>query len=202
MSNSVQQVPGIQGTQILLNSLNTIFLEANQISAYNTTLSLGTLNVSNIRQSGQSIIVRGYTDRNLTESDIINGLIVFTSDPTTNSDYPYQYNVPYDLNQNPYTVDSTIFYEGGNSVPSLPNTLNHIQVEGSVLPLVLPTLFTQLSVGQSAEITIVNNGNSSLRLAETSNEKTVGFDIVYDATSAKFIVKRQTNTLTYFIRSA
>ena len=51
MSNSVQQVPGIQGTQILLNSLNTIFLEANQISAYNTTLSLGTLNVSNIRQS-------------------------------------------------------------------------------------------------------------------------------------------------------
>lgn len=189
----------IKGTQILLNSLNTIFLEANQISASNTTLSLGTLNVSNIRQSDQSIIVRGYTDLNLTESDIINGLIVFTSNPTYDA-YYYSYDVPYDLNQNPYTVDSTIFYEGGNSVPPTYNYLN--QVEGDVLPLVLPTLYPQLSVGQSAEITIVNNGNSSLRLAETSNQKTVGFDIVYDATSAKFIVKRESNSLTYFIRSA
>ena len=198
MSNSVQQVPGIQGTQILLNSLNTIFLEANQISAYNTTLSLGTLNVSNIRQSDQAITVRGYTDPYLTESDIINGLIVFTSNPTFDA-YYYQYNVPYDLNQNPYTVDSTIFYEVGNSVPNT-NALNSLP--GDVLPLVLPTSYPQLSVGQSAEITIVNNGNSSLRLAETSNQKTVGFDIVYDATSAKFIVKRESNSLTYFIRSA
>jgi hypothetical protein len=188
----------IKGTQILLNSLNTIFLEANQISASNTTLSLGTLNVSNIRQSDQAITVRGYTELNLTESDIINGLIVFTSNPTFDANY-YQYNVPYDLLQNPYTVDSSIFYDGGSLVPNS-NALN--QVPGDVLPLVLPTSFTQLSVGQSAEITIVNNGNSSLILAETSNQKTVGFDIVYDATSAKFIVKRESNSLTYFIRSA
>jgi hypothetical protein len=197
MINSVQQVPGIQGTQILLNSLNTIFLEANQVYAANTTLSLGTLTVSNIKQSDQAITVKGYTDLTLTESDIINGLVVFTSNPTMDSNY--QYNVPYDLLQNPYTVDNSIFYSGGYNVPTY-NYLN--QDDGGVLPLVLPTSFAELSVGQSAEITIVNNGNSSLRLAETSNQKTVGFDLVYDATSAKFIVKRESNTLTYFIRSA
>ena len=197
-SNIILQVPyNLQAPQILLNSLHTIFLEANQVYASNTTLSLGTLNVSNIKQSDQAITVRGYTDLTLTEPDIINGLIVFTSDPTTNS--YYQYYVPYDLLQNPYTVDSSIFYATGNSAPTS-NALN--PYDGGVLPLALPTLFTELSVGQSAEITIVNNGNSSLRLQETENQKTVGFDIVYDATSAKFIVKRETNTLTYFIRSA
>ena len=198
MSSIFQQSPyGIQAPQILLNSLNTIFLEANQVYAANTTLSLGTLTVSNIKQSDQAITVKGYTDLTLTEPDIMNGLVVFTSNPTMDSNY--QYNVPYDLLQNPYTVDSSIFYATGDSAPTY-NYLN--QDDGGVLPLALPTLFTQLSVGQSAEITIVNNGNSSLRLAETSNQKTVGFDLVYDATSAKFIVKRETNTLTYFIRSA
>ena len=201
MSSIFQQSPyGIQAPQILLNSLNTIFLEANQVYAANTTLSLGTLTVSNIKQSDQAITVKGYTDLTLTESDIINGLVVFTSNPTMDSNY--QYNVPYDLLQNPYTVDSSIFYEPG-SQSSVPPTYNYLnQDDGGVLPLVLPTSFTELSVGQSAEITIVNNGNSSLRLAETSNQKTVGFDLVYDATSAKFIVKRESNTLTYFIRSA
>jgi len=186
----------ISGRNIVLNSSNNIFLDAPR-TVVNSL-------VSTINPKLQcALTVKSYSNNVLTAADISNGVVIFNE----NSNQPYV-NYATDLYQNPYMVDSSMFYNTGNVYPGyennyIPNYSDDMDGLGNLLGVNLPTeLGSVLRVGESAELTIINNGNSSLRLLETANEKTVGFDLVYDATSAKFIVKRETNTLTYFVRSA
>jgi len=189
----------ISGTNIVLNSNNNIFLDAPR------TIVSGLLNTANPRLQCE-LTVKSYSNNNITVSDISNGVVIFNE----NSNQPYV-NYATNLYQNPYMVDSSMFYNTGYNYPSyennyyVPNDSADMDGLGNLLGVNLPNaddLSSVLKVGESAELTIINNGNSALRLRETANEKTVGFDLVYDATSAKFIVKRETNTLTYYIRSA
>jgi len=186
----------ISGQNIVLNSNNNIFLDATR------TVINGLLSTKNPK-GNCALTVKNYSNNTISASDISNGVIIFNEN--SNTPYPYV-NYAYDLYQNPYMVDSSMFYATGSNAPSgsyLNNPSTDINNLGNLIGLALPTdLSTVLRVGESAELTIINNGNSALRLLETANELTVGFDLVYDATSAKFIVKRETNTLTYYVRSA
>ena len=177
----------ISGTNIVLNSNNNIFLDAPR------TIVSGLLNTANPRLQCE-LTVKSYSNNTITDDDISNGVVIFNENNNS---------IPYYLSQNPYMVDSSMFYNTGYNVPIQNDPFSEINASSNLLELDLPTnLSSVLKVGESAELTIINNGNSALRLRETANEKTVGFDLVYDATSAKFIVKRETNTLTYYIRSA
>jgi len=183
----------ISGQNIVLNSNNNIFLDATR------TVINGLLSTKNPK-GNCALTVKNYSNNTISASDISNGVIIFNEN--SNNPYPYV-NYATNLYQNPYMVDSTMFYATGSNYQTLNNPNADITNLGDLLGLTLPTdLSTVLRVGESAELTIINNGNSALRLLETANEKTVGFDLVYDATSAKFIVKRETNTLTYYVRSA
>ena len=181
----------ISGQNIVLNSNNNIFLDATR------TIVNGLVSTSNPKLECE-LTVKAYSNNELSAADISNGVIIFNE----NSQQPYV-NYATDLYQNPYQVDSSMFYATVTNLPTGTDPDANINNLGNLLGLTLPTdISSVLKVGESTELTIINNGNSSLRLLESENNKTVGFDIVYDATSAKFIVKRETNTLTYYVRSA
>ena len=178
----------ISGQNIVLNSNNNIFLDATR------TIVSHLVNTTNPKLQC-ALTVKSYTNNTITAADISNGLVIFNLTPNS---------IPTDLLQNPLSVDSSIFFQTGTDVPLVNNPYIYINNSDVVIPLNLPTdLSSVLKVGESTELTIINNGNSALRLSSNNvNVQTVGFDLIYDATSAKFIVKRETNTTIYFVRSA
>ena len=92
---------------------------------------------------------------------------------------------------NPYTVDTSIGYQLQNSDGiSLARTQSYGNSNDIILNLELPPKLITLNIGDSIDFTIINQGTHSLLLNDTTDYKVIGFQMIYDVTSAQFKVHK------------
>jgi hypothetical protein len=208
--SAINMVSAMKGQSVTLDAYRNIYLSCVNVWARAEQFTLnGALTADTIKQTstgGITTKVYGAQTPAITESDILKGIVIYAEGGQTGLYYDNYYGhsgLPYELSQNPYTVDSSIGYLTGYDVPSSDTETNSPNnVVGGIRVVDLPATLSKINPGESVQFSIVNNGNDSLRLVDTANYKVTGFDVVYDATSALFRVYRESASLYYVIRIA
>jgi hypothetical protein len=200
-------VSSIKNNILDFDAGQSLYLSATNVVLDGTVINVkAPITVGILKKNINGLSTKIYDDTSapsISESDINLGVIVYGQNGQDGLYYDGQYGLPYVQSQNSYMVDSSIGYNTGSVPPNLLNEVNNpANALGNVLEVLLPASLPTFSVGDSVEFTIVNNGNNSLRLTDQTNYKVVGFDVVYDANSAKFIAYKVSESLYYVIRSA
>lgn len=201
--STVDIVKELKGKSVNIDALYNVYLSCNKVWA--DVVELGVSNTVSAAvyktKAPAGFPVKGYTTSSIpaiTEDDILTGTVVYAQSGQAGYD---EGGLPYVQSQNPYAVDASIGYLTGSSVPvAVPYVAN--DTTSSILEVSLPASLSKINVGDAVEFSIVNNGNITLRIVDNSNYKSVGFDCIYDATSASFKLWRQSSNLYYVIRQA
>ena len=193
------------GRTISFEALHNVFIKANRVFA-----DVSELNVSNsisgktIKHRIDDIKPKLYSDiihPKVDETDILKGIVVFLEETQrqintgTDSSYNEKTGMPFEFSKlnsdNPYTVDTSIGYQIQNSDGiSLTRTQSYGNSNDIILNLELPPKLITLNIGDSIDFTIINQGTHSLLLNDTTDYKVIGFQMIYDATSAQFKVHK------------
>ena len=193
------------GRTISFEALHNVFIKANRVFA-----DVSELNVSNsisgktIKHRIDDINPKLYSDTihpKVDETDILKGIVVFLEETQrqintgSESSYNEKTGMPFEFSKlnsdNPYTVDTSIGYQLQNSDDiSIPRTHSYGNSNDIILNLELPPKLITLNIGDSIDFTIINQGTHSLLLNDTTNYKVIGFQMIYDVTSAQFKVHK------------
>jgi len=193
------------GRTISFEALHNVFIRANRVFA-----DVSELNVSNsisgktIKHRIDDIKSKIYSDSihpKIDETDILKGIVVFVeetqrqintgTDPNYNTLSGMQFEFSKLNSDNPYTVDNSIGYQLQNAdgVP-LARTQSYGNNNDIILNLELPPKLITLNIGDSVDFTIINQGTHSLLLNDTTDYKVIGFQMIYDVTSAQFKIHK------------
>lgn len=189
------------GRTISFEALHNIFIRANKIHAdiseLNVTNSIsGKLIKQRIDEINPKIYMSGSNPK-IDESDMIKGIVVFTEKQNSylNSNPEKIHETQLSLLKtnvdNPYTINNGIGYLFENKTSS---TIDHYETYKNtndiILNIDLPPKLLLLNVGDSIDFTIINQGTHSLMMNDTCDYKIIGFQLIYDGTSAQFKVHK------------
>lgn len=190
----------LKGQNVTIDALRDVYIDANNVWADISKLAVKNETISNVyKKKIVNLSSKAYQPTNpVSQADILKGIVIFVASGSA---------IPTSLDQNPYNVDSSTGYDR-NGAPYTDATITYYgfpnNVFGGIKTVTFPTSaqLDKVKVNESVDFSIVNNGNSSLRLVGGSGCNISGHEIVYDATSALFKVLRTDANTYYVIRLA
>jgi hypothetical protein len=191
------------GRTISFEALHNVFIRANKVfadvSELNVSNSICGKTIKHRIDEIKSKIYSSLSNPKIDETDILKGIVVFVEETQrqintlneTNNLTGYSIEFSKLNSDNPYTVDTSIGYQLQNAegIPYA-RTQSYGNNNDIILNLDLPPKLVTLNIGDSVDFTIINQGTHSLILNDTTDYKIIGFQMIYDVTSAQFKIHK------------